>query len=126
MTATQRRVRPEPIQVEATVTPPPPDWRIDEVMAQLSEQAKTQTEQGHKLDKILEILGQEKEDGKGGYVAVGLLGRLRRVEEVALKLVKTYEGWFKFGAGFGAAGAISLTVIWFLTKGTIAAIFGAH
>lgn len=78
-----------------------------------------------KLDKIIAMLGTETEDGHGGYEATGLLGRVRRVEATALGLVRKYQGWFQTFAGFGSATFIFGTVLWFLTKGKIAAIFGA-
>lgn len=77
-----------------------------------------------KLDQIIGMLGTEQEDGKGGYTSTGLLGRVRRVEAVSLALVRKYQGWFQIALGFGVSSAFFIGVIWFLTKGKIATIFG--
>ncbi len=97
--------------------------RDDEALQVAQEALDVARATSSKVDQILTLLGQEQEDGAGGYVATGLLGRLRRVEASALKLVKTYEGWFKFFAGFGVAFAMLATVIWFLAKDAITGLF---
>lgn len=78
-----------------------------------------------KLDQIINLLGTEQEDGQGGFIATGLLGRVRRVEATALNLVRKYQGWFQFAGGVGAATTILGAIIWFLTKAKITSIFGA-
>lgn len=72
-----------------------------------------------KIDRVLAILGTEEEDGKGGFTATGIVGRVRRVESTAFKLVRSYEGWFKTAGGFGGAIVLIAGLVTFLVSNHI-------
>lgn len=67
-----------------------------------------------KMDTILMLVGSEEEDGDGGYKGVGLLGRMRRVEESQNTLLSKYKTWIAWGGGFCTAGVSMTAFIWWL------------
>lgn len=75
-----------------------------------------------KVDRVISMLGTETEDGRGGYAATGLLGRVRRVESTALGLVRKYQGWFQVFAGFGGAITFVAALVTFLVSNHIVKI----
>jgi hypothetical protein len=76
-----------------------------------------------KLDQVLGLLGEETEDGRGGYKATGLLGRVRRAEDKLDNIHRKYAYWLWGVSGFTSALSACLTVIWYFTKDKIAGIF---
>lgn len=92
-----------------------PDEALETARAALAvAQASSQ-----KIDKVLVLLGEEHEDGRGGFEATGLLGRLRRVEAATSKLFLKYQTWINMGIGFGTAGTLALTVaggVWYFVS----------
>lgn len=67
-----------------------------------------------KMDAILLLVGSEEEDGDGGFKGVGLLGRMRRVEESQTSLLGKYKTWIAWGGGFVTAGSAMTAFIWWL------------
>ena len=67
-----------------------------------------------KMDSILLLVGSEEEDGDGGFKGVGLLGRMRRVEESQNTLMSKYKTWIAWGGGFCTAGVSMTAFIWWL------------
>jgi len=67
-----------------------------------------------KMDAILLLVGSEEEDGDGGFKGVGLLGRMRRVEESQTSLLSKYKTWIAWGGGFVTAMTFMVAVIWWL------------
>lgn len=61
---------------------------------------------------VLDRLGDEKEDGQGGYTGTGLMGRTRRNEIQVTKLKELYHRWIAFGAGFCACFGTLVAVLW--------------
>jgi uncharacterized coiled-coil protein SlyX len=66
------------------------------------------------MKSLIEKMGDEEEDGQGGYVGTGVMGRLRRNEVQVSKLKELYHRWIAFGAGFCACLGTALLVIWWL------------
>jgi hypothetical protein len=67
-----------------------------------------------KMDAILLLVGAEEEDGDGGFKGVGLLGRMRRVEESQTSLLSKYKMWIAWGGGFLTCGSAMTLFIWWL------------
>jgi len=67
-----------------------------------------------KMDAILLLVGSEEEDGDGGFKGVGLLGRMRRVEESQTSLLSKYKTWIAWGGGFVTAMSFMMAVLWWL------------
>ena len=67
-----------------------------------------------KMDAVLLLVGTEEEDGEGGFKGVGLLGRMRRVEESQSTLMSKYKTWIAWGGGFISAMGAGVAVIWWL------------
>lgn len=67
-----------------------------------------------KMDAILLLVGAEEEDGDGGFKGVGLLGRMRRVEESQTSLLSKYKTWIAWGGGFLTCGSAMTLFIWWL------------
>jgi len=67
-----------------------------------------------KMDAILLLVGAEEEDGDGGFKGVGLLGRMRRVEESQTSLLSKYKMWIAWGGGFLTCGTAMTVFIWWL------------
>lgn len=67
-----------------------------------------------KMDAILLLVGSEEEDGDGGFKGVGLLGRMRRVEESQSTLLSKYKTWIAWGGGFITCMSFMVAVLWWL------------
>lgn len=67
-----------------------------------------------KLDALLLVLGEETEDGEGGFKGVGLLGRMRRVEDSQATLLTKYKQWISWGGGFVTAMGAMVAIVWWL------------
>lgn len=67
-----------------------------------------------KMDAILLLVGSEEEDGEGGFKGIGLLGRMRRVEDSQNTLLQKYKTWIAWGGGFVTAGTAMTAFIWWL------------
>lgn len=67
-----------------------------------------------KVDTLLLLMGEEKEDGKGGYTGVGLVGRVRRAEAGQEALMAKYKAWIAWGTGFCTALTAAVAIIWWL------------
>lgn len=76
-------------------------------------------------NRIVVTLGEETEDGKGGYVGKGLLGRVGRNEIAVKRLRDAYGRWIAYGAGFFTCGGAMLIAIWWLVGDKIAIILKA-
>lgn len=72
---------------------------------------------GHdgKLDRILDALGEEREDGVGGFISTGLTGRVRRNEATIDKVKSKYQNMLSAVGGF--------TVAFSLMGGAVAALW---
>lgn len=70
------------------------------------------------VEKILTLLGEEVEDGAGGWKGTGLLGRMRRNEGAVGRLMRLYRQWIAWGGGFTAAfmltGGALVAFLWWL------------
>lgn len=75
--------------------------------------------------KILSAIGEEEEDGHGGIVGTGLLGRMRRTEKQVEKLLLTYRVWIAFGSGICSCGAIFLVAFWWIIGDRLAVLLKA-
>lgn len=80
-----------------------------------------------KMDAILLLVGAEEEDGEGGFKGVGLLGRMRRVEESQSTLLTKYKTWIAWGGGFVTSMTAMVAVVWWLVSDKLEIVFkGSH
>lgn len=70
------------------------------------------------VETIIGLLGNETEDGVGGWKGTGLLGRVRRNEGEVGRMMRLYRQWIAWGGGFVAAatviGGVFISVVWYL------------
>jgi hypothetical protein len=78
------------------------------------------------MTSILAKLGDEQEDGQGGYTGTGLMGRTRRNEIQAVKLKELYHRWIAFGAGFCACFGALVAVLWWAFGDKIGFVLKGH
>lgn len=90
------------------------DRKVDGVIQNQSLATMTMQRVEGKMDAILLLVGAEEEDGEGGFKGVGLLGRMRRVEESQASLLGKYKTWIAWGGGFVTAGTAMTAFIWWL------------
>jgi hypothetical protein len=70
-----------------------------------------------KVDQILALVGQETEDGKGGFTGTGLMGRVRRLEDGNKRVWSKVGAMAAFGSGFAGAFGLIASVVAFLVRG---------
>lgn len=92
------------------------DAKVEGVLNNQSLNAMTLQRVEGKMDAILLLVGSEEEDGEGGFKGVGLLGRMRRVEESQNTLLSKYKTWIAWGGGFITAGSAMTAFIWWLVS----------
>jgi len=90
------------------------DKKVDGVISNQALATMTMQRVEAKMDTILMLVGSEEEDGDGGYKGVGLLGRMRRVEDSQNNLLSKYKTWIAWGGGFCTAGVSMTAFIWWL------------
>lgn len=92
------------------------DAKVEGVLGNQALNAMTLQRVEGKMDAILLLVGSEEEDGEGGFKGVGLLGRMRRVEESQNTLLSKYKTWIAWGGGFITAGSAMTAFIWWLVS----------
>lgn len=90
------------------------DKKVEGVLQNQGLNALTLQRVEGKMDAILLLVGSEEEDGDGGFKGVGLLGRMRRVEESQTSLLSKYKTWIAWGGGFVTAMSFMMAVLWWL------------
>lgn len=78
------------------------------------------------LKDIVLKMGDEKEDGDGGYVGTGMMGRLRRNEVQVVKLRELYHRWIAFGSGFCACLTALVAFLWWAFGDQISIVLRGH
>lgn len=78
------------------------------------------------LKEVLSALGSEKEDGEGGYIGTGLMGRTRRNEMQVVKLKELYHRWIAFGAGFCACFGTLVAFLWWAFGDKLSIVLRGH
>lgn len=90
------------------------ETRLTGMEAQLTSFAGAMQRVESKQDKIIGIVGEEREDGKGGVIGVGLMGRMRRNETGLEKVTLTLRLWIAFGGGVVFTIGFTGAMIWWL------------
>lgn len=85
---------------------------------------------GKNVEKIVGLLGDETEDGDGGWKGTGLLGRVRRNEGQTGRMMRLYRQWIAWGGGFAASfaliGGATIASLWWAFGDAISKALRGH
>jgi hypothetical protein len=74
------------------------------------------------LHGIKNVVGEEKEDGAGGMVSTGMMGRMRRAEKSIQNMLLQYKVWIAFGSGFMLCAGGFVAALWWLVGDKLAVV----
>lgn len=80
------------------------------------------TEMMAAINGIKDLIGEEKEDGQGGLIGTGIVGRMRRAEKSIKDMLLQYKVWIAFGSGFMLCAGGFVAALWWLVGDKLAVV----